>query len=112
METINRLIQYAEQKFDAVCDAHKAYPNQLVMELRVVRESFEYACLVIMDRETRFVEDYEFLWEWHIDTSKPKMNEAPKVLVKPIPQTLRTQHVVPNAVTKPIRRTIRELETA
>lgn len=109
METINRLIHYAEQKFNAVCDAYKEYPNQIVMELRVVRESFEYACLVIMDRETRFVNDYEFLWEWHIDQPKPRIVETTKVLSKRIPQTLHTQRIVPNTMTKPIRRTIREL---
>lgn len=112
MQTINHLIQYAEQKFNAVCDAHKEYPNQLVMELRVVKEDFEYACLVIMDRETRFIDDYEFLWEWHMPKAKPLSEEKPKVLIKQNPQTLRTQHVVPNTVVKPVRRTIRELANA
>ena len=112
MEKISHLIQYAEQKFDAVCDAYKEYPDQLVMELRVVRENFEYACLVIMNRETRFVDDYEFLWEWHIDLPNAKRQELPKVLVAPKPQTLRTQSVVPNVAAKPVRRTIRELANA
>lgn len=112
METVNQLIHYAEQKFDAVCDAYKKYPNQLVMELRVVKEDFEYACLVIMDRETRFINDYEFLWEWHMPKRKPVVEEKPKVLVRTNPQTLRTQSVVPNVAAKPVRRTIRELANA
>lgn len=109
---VNRLIHYAEQKFNAVCDAYKEYPDQLVMELRVVKEDFEYACLVIMDRETRFINDYEFLWEWHMPKRKPVVEEKPKVLVRKNPQILNTNYVSPSNIAKPVRRTIRELANA
>lgn len=98
MEKISHIIGFAEKKFDAVCDGYKIYPEQVVMELRVVRETFEYACLVIIDRDSLLTLDYEWLWEWHIQ--KPTIHKKPEVP--------KQQTVVWTTQEKPIRRKMYE----
>lgn len=106
MNNINHLIGYVEERHNAVCDHIQEYDDVLVMELRTVRETFEYACLVTINRETRFIEGYEFLWSWY-------KNHPKKFQIEPEPPVLKMTDVdtMPFAIKPethiPVRKTVR-----
>lgn len=106
MDNLRYLIGYVEERHNAVCDSFQEHDDVLVLELRTVRETFEYSCLVTINRETRFIEEYEFLWSWY-------RNPPKKFQIEPEPPVLAMTNVdvVPFAIKpeipSPVRRTVR-----
>lgn len=106
MDNLRYLIGYMEERHNAICDAFQEYDDILVLELRTVRETFEYACLVTINRETRFIEEYEFLWSWYKNPPK-KFQIEPEPIVLAMNDVNNVPFRIKPEIPSPVRRTVR-----
>ena len=106
MDNLRYLIGYVEERHNAVCDTFQEYDDTLVLELRTVRETFEYSCLVTINRETRFIEEYEFLWSWYKSPPK-KFQIEPEQPILAMNDVNNVPFRIKPEIPAPVRRTIR-----
>ena len=112
MDNLRYLIGHMEERHNAIADALQEYNDVLVLELRTVRETFEYSCLVTINRETRFIEEYEFLYSWYKNPPKKfQTKPEPPILamtnIDAVPFAIKPE--IPSPVRKTVRRKIAEM---